>query len=258
MDSRGSEVAADLTSTLFDAPGAAAATRLSAVDTVRARILLAVEHALITPGTKLPRTPLIASGLEVSEITARRALESLVEDGVLVRRRGRGGGTFVSDSPPQLQDSSVVAYRADEQAIHRLIDQRSLMESAIVFAAAQTATPAQCAVLDSFLDRSEAAESWLEHHLPDREFHLYCAEMSGLPETATYAAYYEALTRYYVPYPMDRMSNSRCEHRALVAAFRANDPAAAVRVTRQHVDALRREMFFGLSRPAAAAGDSRS
>lgn len=110
--------------TIFAAPGAAAVTRLSAVDTVRARVLLSIEHALLAPGSKLPHTELLAAGLEVSVITARRALESLVDDGVLERRRGRGGGTFVAADPPTINDSSVTAYRADADAILRLIDQR--------------------------------------------------------------------------------------------------------------------------------------
>src|SRR5690606_24312304 len=142
----------DVGRALFAAPGAAALTRLSAVETVRARILLAVEHGLLAPATRLPRIDQIAAGLEVSEITARRALESLVVDGVLVRRPGRGGGTFVADDPPPVDDESVRAYRMDEQAIRSLIDQRSLMESAIVFEAAQRATPAQCDELDALIE----------------------------------------------------------------------------------------------------------
>ncbi|MCI4011501.1 FCD domain-containing protein [Brevibacterium sp. ZH18] len=231
---------------LFTAPGSAAVTRLSAVDTVRARVLLSVEHALLAPGSKLPRTELIAGGLEVSHITARRALESLVDDGVLVRRRGRGGGTFVADDPPTLNDSSVTAYRADEQAILRLIDQRSLMESAIVVAAAQKATVAQCDELDDLIRQSRDAADWHEHHIPDTRFHHLCAEISELPEVPTYLASYEALTKYFVPYPQDQLEEGRDHHARLVAAFRARDSLAAAEVTRVHVDALRREMFMGL------------
>lgn len=231
---------------LFTAPGSAAVTRLSAVDTVRARVLLSIEHALLAPGSKLPRTEHIAGGLEVSHITARRALESLVEDGVLVRRRGRRGGTFVADDPPALNDSSVTAYRADEQAILRLIDQRSLMESAIVAAAAQRASAAQCDELEDLIRASKDAADWHEHHIPDTRFHRLCAEISGLPEVPTYLACYEALTKYFVPYPQEQLDEGRDHHSRLVAAFRAGDSHAAVEVTRIHVDALRREMFMGL------------
>lgn len=231
---------------LFTAPGSAAVTRLSAVDTVRARVLLSIEHALLAPGSKLPRTELIASGLEVSVITARRALESLVDDGVLLRRRGRGGGTFVADDPPTLNDSSVKAYRADEQAILRLIDQRSLMESAIVAEAARLATPGQCDELEDLITQSQNAVDWHEHHVPDTRFHHLCAEISGLPEVPAYLACHSALTKYFVPYPQERLEEGREHHRELVAAFRAHDPMAAMKITRAHVDALRREMFMGL------------
>ena len=232
--------------TLFAAPGAAELTRLSAVDTVRARVLLSIEHALLAPGSRLPKTELLAAGLEVSVITARRGLESLVDDGVLVRRRGRGGGTFVADDPPHLNDSAVTAYRADADAIHRLIDQRSLMESAIVAEAAMRATPEQCDELDALIQASADAEDWHEHHIPDTRFHRFVAEISGLPEAPTYLACYGGLTKYFVPYPQEQLEEGRDHHRRLVAALRNHDPLAAIEVTRVHVDALRREMFVGL------------
>ncbi|MDQ0726505.1 FadR/GntR family transcriptional regulator [Microbacterium sp. W4I20] len=248
MEARGGTAGVDVDLALFSAPGSAALTRLSAVETVRARILLSVEHALLAPGSRLPGVEHIAAGLEVSAITARRALESLVLDGVLVRRPGRAGGTFVADAPPHLSDSSVSAYRADAESIRRLIDQRSLMESAIVHEMALVATEEQCEELDRLVLASQQAANWLEHHGPDSRFHRLCATWSGLPEAPAYLAVYEALVKYFVPYPMDQLEVGRDEHRALVAAFRAHDPIAAVAVTRAHVDALRREMFLALPR----------
>lgn len=251
MDAPGSASdanSADIDAALFDAPGATAITRLTAVETVRARILLSIEHALLVPGSKLPTTANIAAGLEVSEITARRALEALVDDGFLVRRPGRGGGTFVSDNPPSTGDVAVAAYWADYQAIHRLIDQRSLMESAIVHAAALRATAEQCDQLDDLVEQSQRADTWLEHHLPDTRFHHLVADISGLPEVAVYRKAYEALIAYFVPYPQEQIDPRRDEHRALVQAFRDHDPIAAVSVTREHVDWLRHEMFMALPR----------
>lgn len=249
MAKGGDEASVEVDLALFSAPGSAALTRLSAVETVRARILLSIEHALLAPGSRLPRVELIAAGLEVSAITARRALESLVQDGVLIRRPGRGGGTFVADAPPRLNDTSVSAYRADEESIRRLIDQRSLMESAIMHQLALVATAEQCDELDSLILESQQADNWLEHHGPDSRFHRLCAQWSGLPEAPAYLAVYEALLKYFVPYPMDQLEVGRDEHRALVAALRAHDPSAAVSVTRSHVDALRWEMFLALPRP---------
>ncbi|KAB1645069.1 FadR/GntR family transcriptional regulator [Gulosibacter chungangensis] len=248
MTATGKNSGTEVDRALFAAPGSAALTRLSAVETVRARILLSIEHGLLAPGSKLPRVEHIAAGLEVSAITARRGLESLVESGVLIRRPGRGGGTFVAEQVPELQDSSVMAFRADETAIHSLIDQRILMESAVVFAATLAATPTQCDALDELIEQSQNAQNWMEHHVPDSRFHHLVAEMSGLPEVPAYLAVYESLLKYFVPYPMDQLEEGRDEHRALVAAFRAHDTAAAIEVTRAHVDSLRREMFLALPR----------
>ncbi len=232
---------------LFHAvPGAAAVTRLSAVETVRARILLSVEYGLLIPGGKLPSTDLIAAGLEVSDITARRGLESLVEDGVLERRRGRAGGTFVAQKPPKINDVAVQAYLEDVPAVRILIDQRSLMESAIAAQAAQNATEAQCQELEALIRQSANAANWHEHHIPDTKFHRLVAEISGLAEVPAYLSNYESLLKYFVPYPQEKLVEGRGHHQQLVEAFRNRDSLAAMSVTREHVDALRREMFFGL------------
>ncbi|WP_167143984.1 FadR/GntR family transcriptional regulator [Canibacter zhoujuaniae] len=228
------------------APGAAHRSRLSAVETVRARIILAIEHGLLQPGNKLPALEEIAQGLEVSIITARRGLESLVTDGYLLRKRGRGGGTFVADPPPSAKDTAVAAFRADNAAINSLIDQRSLMESAIVHAAALNATPADCELLEKFIADSAAAPGWIEHAKPDMAFHRHIAKISGLPETDTYLAVYTALHNYFVPYPQEQLEHGLDEHRQIVAALKKHDPVAAVAVARKHIDALRHEMFIAL------------
>lgn len=48
-------------------------------------------------GKCLPAEPELGRLYGVSRITVRRALESLVNDGLLVRKRGRAGGTFVRE-----------------------------------------------------------------------------------------------------------------------------------------------------------------
>ena len=65
--------------------------RRSAIDAVRLRIGMAISLGLLKPGERLPDQEDVALGLSVSPITARRALASLAEQGVVVRRRGRAG-----------------------------------------------------------------------------------------------------------------------------------------------------------------------
>lgn len=228
-------------------PGAKALTRLSAVDTVRARIRLSIESGLLTPGTKLPHVRSISSGLEVSQATARRALEQLVEEQVLVRKRGRYGGTFVAEELPAETGDATAAYHSAVSVIRLLIDQRALMESTIMFYAARHATEADCQKLEDLTEKSEQSDTWYEHHHYDVQFHRHCVDIAELPETNAYLEIYHTLHRYFVPYPMEKIQPRLDEHRELIEAFRIKDPIRAVEITRAHVGILRDEMFFGLA-----------
>ncbi|GAA2026957.1 hypothetical protein GCM10009720_03300 [Yaniella flava] len=234
---------------LHASPGAKALTRLSAVDTVRARIRLSIESGLLSPGTKLPHLEDIAVGLEVSKATARRALEQLVEEDVLVRKRGRYGGTFVAENLPEETGDATAAYHSAASAIRLLIDQRSLMESTIMLAAAQHASEADCHKLEQLTKQSERSRTWYEHHAYDVKFHRHCANMSQLQETDAYLKTYHSLHKYFVPYPMEKIQPRLDEHRELIEAFRTNDSLKAVEITQAHVGVLREEMFIGLTKP---------
>jgi len=50
----------------------------------------AIERRLLGPDDALPAERQIASDLEVSRITVRKAIDGLVEEGLLVRRQGSG------------------------------------------------------------------------------------------------------------------------------------------------------------------------
>jgi GntR family transcriptional regulator, transcriptional repressor for pyruvate dehydrogenase complex len=219
--------------------------RMKAVDAVRARILVAIDLGLLRPGDRLPTAADVASGMDVSAITARRALESLVTDGVLVRRRGRGGGTFVARAASRIDDPAVRALRADEHAVRRLVDERLLMESTLAHLAAQRATDAQLAELAKHVDAAAAADTWAAFHLADRAFHLGIGAASGCPAAARHAEVLQSLYRYYVPYPIEHLHASNEQHRAILAALVARDPVGALTKTYEHVAVLHAEMYFG-------------
>ena len=64
------------------------------------RLLQSIRLGLIAPGERLPPERELAGMLEVSRDTLREAIGSLAEAGWVVARRGRYGGTFVSDELP--------------------------------------------------------------------------------------------------------------------------------------------------------------
>jgi DNA-binding FadR family transcriptional regulator len=68
----------------------------SGAELVRSRIALHVALGTARAGDRLPDVGVLAEQLGIGEMTVRRALEGMCQDGLLDRRRGRTGGTFVS------------------------------------------------------------------------------------------------------------------------------------------------------------------
>ena len=75
------------------------------------RLLQSIRLGLIGPGERLPPERELAGMLEVSRDTLREAIASLAEAGWVVARRGRYGGTFVSDELPTAAPISAGADR---------------------------------------------------------------------------------------------------------------------------------------------------
>ena len=255
-DKAGSPTGSQVVFPALDDPAVAGITRLSAVDTVRARIALAIHLELLAVGDRLPSYRDVADALSVSEITARRALESLADEGVLVRRRGRGGGTFVSEPGARLPVIVVGAYLADTAKVHDLIDQRVLLECALAHHAAIDADLEQLDELDALVVRATRAQDWSEYHAADEQFHLAVARASGLGwALPRYTETLNALYAYFLPYPVDYLHAVNTEHAEFVAALRRRDPVASVAIIEAHVSALHHSMFVGLSR-SGVPGDS--
>lgn len=223
--------------------------RRSAMDAVRMRIGMAISLGLLKPGERLPDQEDVALGLSVSPITARRALASLAEQGVVVRRRGRAGGTFVADSPPTGVLASLSASPAESQAVNRLVDRRLLFECAVTHYAAVNATVEQVDELERLTREMAEATDWSVYHQADERFHQLVGTASGMGTAVE--VYQETLAElydYFIPYPIEKLHKSNHDHITLVAALRAGRVEEAVEVARKHVDILHRTMFMGLAR----------
>jgi DNA-binding FadR family transcriptional regulator len=222
--------------------------RRSAMDAVRMRIGMAISLGLLKPGERLPDQEDVALGLSVSPITARRALASLAEQGVVVRRRGRAGGTFVADAPPSEVLAELSASPAESQAVNRLVDRRLLFECAVTHYAAVNATAEQLDELERLTRDMAEATDWSVYHQADERFHQLVGTASGMGTAVD--VYQETLAElydYFIPYPIEKLHTSNRDHIALVAAMRARKVEEAVEVSRKHVDILHRTMFMGLA-----------
>ena len=236
----------------LNAPVLSGIRRLSALDTVRARIALAVDLGLLAPGERLPPTDQIAEALGVGDITVRRALTVLCRDGILERRRGRNGGTLVAEQPALGAVGVTAAYRSQATEVHRLIDRRIVLECGVAHLAARNADEAAVRQLQQLADEMDRVPSWAGFHGCDERFHVAVAAASGVATAVEpYHDVLRELYRYYLPYPMDALRDSNQEHHALAAAIRSRDAATAADIAQRHVDVLHRTMFVGLISPAA-------
>src|SRR4051794_24590495 len=72
---------------------------------VAQRLGEAIRLGLILDGERLPPEIQLSEQLGVATVTLREALAALRKEGLIVTRRGRGGGTFVRSPQPELPDS---------------------------------------------------------------------------------------------------------------------------------------------------------
>ena len=67
-----------------------------------------IEPGRLRPGDQLPSEPELASRFGMARMTARQAIDALVEEGVLVRHRGRG--TFVAEPRMAYPPATLVSF----------------------------------------------------------------------------------------------------------------------------------------------------
>ncbi|MGH3692043.1 MAG: FadR/GntR family transcriptional regulator [Microbacterium sp.] len=230
-------------------PALGSIRRTTAVDTVRARISLAVELGMLTPGQRLPGPEVTARAFEVSEMTVRRAYRQLSDEGVVVRRPGHSGGTFIADTPTLGTVVEIDAYREDVTHVHALIDQRAALEAGL--AALVSAHPDAEALtrLDALVEEMREASDWTDFRTADAAFHTALAEASGVRGAADlHHRVSHELYAYFIPYRIDYLHASNEEHARLVGALRAGDAASASRLAFDHVAELHASMYVGLPR----------
>jgi GntR family transcriptional repressor for pyruvate dehydrogenase complex len=224
--------------------------RRGALEDAAARVGLAVDLGLLAPGERLPDEAELAGAFGVAPITMRRALRRLCDEGVLVRRRGRVGGTFVSSEPPNL--SALVEYRAKRAEISRevwdLLDYRQVLETGLFHRAAARAVADDIVRLSAMVEGMDAAKDWPGFRALDPRFHLTVASIAG-PQRAVdeLADVLGRLGQLYFPHPIEYLREVNREHRAMVEAFAGGDGAAAVRVLETHLVTLRADLLVDRS-----------
>jgi GntR family transcriptional regulator, transcriptional repressor for pyruvate dehydrogenase complex len=204
-------------------------------DTV-ARLLQTIRLGIVAPGDALPAERELALRFSVSRDTVREAIKELADAGYLVSRRGRYGGTFVSDSLPQGAPGPVAPL--DPVEIDDVLGLREILEVGAVRAAARRSLSA---------GEREALWGWLtdtaaagpdDYRRLDSRLHLAIAELAGTPSLVSLVAdsrsrVNDLLDR--IPLLAPNIAHSNEQHAVIVEAILRGDEEASSAAMLEHL-----------------------
>jgi DNA-binding FadR family transcriptional regulator len=199
------------------------------------RLGTAIRTGILPPGSQLPAERVLADELGISRSTLRQALTTLVQSGLLISLRGRGGGTFVTDSPP-LAAPGQPLLGDDAWAV---LDYRVAIETGATLLACERAEPHDLESLDVLVDRMHEVDDFDVYRRADIRFHVGLAEAARSPRlvsamTEVQGRMSELITR--LPHPPELLTHSNAQHRRLVRLMRQRDAPRAVRLMREHIE----------------------
>lgn len=208
------------------------------------RLGTAIRIGLLPPGTRLPPERELAAELEISRSTLRQALTALVQSGLLLSLRGRGGGTFVAESPP-LPGGSMEQV---ETRLRGVLDYRVVIETGAAVLAAERVEDEDLSRMEGLVDQMASTESFEEYRRADIRFHISIAEATRSSRlvsamTEVQAELSEAIA--LIPHPEEVLTRSNAQHRRLVGTLSRRDSSRAVREIREHLEGTE-HILFGL------------
>jgi DNA-binding FadR family transcriptional regulator len=210
-------------------------TRNAFEETVE-RLLQAIRLGVAAPGEKLPAERELAARLCVSRVTLREAIRAIADAGYVESRRGRYGGTFVAASLP-----APAPRTAPDGELEDVLTLRQVVEAgAAEVAAGRTLTPADRQHLSAaLLDVAGAGADQAEYRRRDSRLHLAIAEVTASPSlTASVADIRTRVNELLdaIPLLAVNIEHSNTQHRAIVQAILAGDPATARLTMTEHLE----------------------
>ncbi len=196
--------------------------REAAYERLKRRIL----EGVLQPGARLSE-PALAGALGVSRTPVREALQRLAQEGLVELRPGKGARVRVL-SPREVEE---------------VYEVRALIEGEAAARAAERCDEAGVRRLEAALDALEAADptDYAAQIAADERFHARLVAAGGnrvLEQVFHDLDAALALTRQFSR-DLNQTPETRAQHRAIVAAIRAGDAAAARAAAEAHVEAFK-------------------
>jgi DNA-binding FadR family transcriptional regulator len=170
--------------------------QIAAHELVLDQMRRSMESGQFRPGDRLPSERELAEMLDVSRTVVRAAVSVLEREGLILVRRGRGGG-FLVQAPRYDAAETRRMLRRNKVAVRDAFDFRVIVESAASRLAAERRRAKDLAELRSLLSQMDAAlESSLDDQTPQKvtEFQaLDTAFHMGIARAARNAGLYDAV-----------------------------------------------------------------
>lgn len=201
----------------------------NSLEDTTARLMQTIRLGVVAPGEALPAERDLAARFSVSRDTVREAIKELADTGYLVSRRGRYGGTFVSDplpAAPALPASPPTPAELDD-----LLGLREILEVGAARAAALRTLDGEArATLWTRLEEVAAASA-ADYRRLDSRLHLTVAEIVGVPSLVTVLADNRSrvneLLDSFPLLPRNIEHSNRQHERIVIAILSGNEQAAA-------------------------------
>lgn len=209
----------------------------SAPQQIADHIMSSIAVGALPVGSALPPERELAAAMQVSRSSVRAALDRLERGGFIVRRRGRGGGTFVAE-----RDSRALAGVEDRlQEFHRtridLLDARAVIQNRAALLAAERRTAAEVEEIAELAAAYAAHADAAEARLADARFHHAVALAGHNPEIVRIVTDLDRRINTgfrHDPFSTELFARACADHAAIVEAIRAGDGPAAGRLCEEH------------------------
>jgi DNA-binding FadR family transcriptional regulator len=203
------------------------------------RLLRAIKLGVVAVGERLPAERELAARLGVARVTLREAIHALADAGYVASRRGRYGGTFVTEPRPRhrVDQPDEVVSRLGE-SMDDTLTVRYVVETGAAEVAAQcTLTPGQRRHLADRLAETSTA-TLVEYRRKDSRLHLAIAEVTGSASLTTAVADVRMRVNELldeIPLLPPNLGHSNTQHEMIVAAILGGDPLAARQAMAEHL-----------------------
>ena len=239
------------------------ADRLS--DRLAARLIDQIEQGALKPGDRLPTEAQLGLTHGVSRSVVREAVHQVKSRGLLLSRQG--SGIFVSARAQQQPLAFDPTVLDSMQSVVQVVELRRVLEGEVAALAAQRATRAQVSGLRRAMAAIDtAAGEGRDGVAEDLAFHRAIGESTGNPQFSLLLQFLEQYLREAMRVTKgnearrhDFMEQVRCEHRAIVDAIAARDPAAARECATRHLHRAEARLHEGgiLQAPRRTAPSSK-